>query len=81
MILHLRGLVTELLSWQRSQLNPFTSTTRSTKRAQVHKRDWAHVVDINKPMKNFHELVPEMAHKVRLLAADLSGNALADRFG
>ncbi|KAI0800779.1 antiviral helicase [Fomes fomentarius] len=27
------------------------------------KRDWAHEVDINKPMTNFHELVPEMAHE------------------
>jgi len=31
----------------------------------VQKRDWAHEVDINKPMTNFHELVPEMAHKVQ----------------
>jgi hypothetical protein len=30
----------------------------------VQKRDWAHVIDVNKPMKNFHKLVPEMAHKV-----------------
>ncbi|KAG8890932.1 hypothetical protein FRB98_002952 [Tulasnella sp. 332] len=29
----------------------------------VTKRDWAHVVDINKPLKNFKELVPDMAHK------------------
>lgn len=31
----------------------------------MQKRDWAHEVDINKPMTNFHELVPEMAHKVQ----------------
>jgi antiviral helicase SKI2 len=24
-------------------------------------KEWAHVVDVNKPMDNFHELVPEMA--------------------
>ncbi|KAF9245735.1 ATP-dependent RNA helicase [Melanogaster broomeanus] len=39
------------------------TTTRRTKRATAVKRDWAHVVDINKPMTNFRELVPEMAHK------------------
>ena len=32
---------------------------------QARKREWAQVVDINKPMKNFHQLVPDMAHKVR----------------
>lgn len=41
-----------------------TSVSRRTKRAKLQKRDWAHVVDVNKPMTNFHELVPEMAHKV-----------------
>lgn len=32
------------------------------------KRDWAHVVDINKPMSQarFKQLVPDMAHKVRV---------------
>lgn len=38
--------------------------TRRTRRSKVVKREWAHVVDINKPMTKFHELVPEMAHKV-----------------
>ena len=43
------------------------STPKSRpRRAAIQKRDWAHVVDTNKPMKNFHELVPEMAHKVTL---------------
>ncbi|KAJ9095673.1 hypothetical protein QFC21_005545 [Naganishia friedmannii] len=27
------------------------------------KREWAHVVDVNQEMVNFHEVVPEMAHK------------------
>jgi antiviral helicase SKI2 len=40
-------------------------TRRAKKRAKIPKRDWVHVVDINKPMKNFHELVPNMAHEVR----------------
>ena len=56
---------------QRSHLNPITSTRRQSRRANVQKRDWAHEVDINKPMINFHELVPEMAHKV---CARLSSN-------
>ena len=30
----------------------------------MQKREWAHVVDVRKPMTNFRELVPEMAHKV-----------------
>jgi antiviral helicase SKI2 len=49
---------------QRSNLNP-VSVARPIRRAQIQKRDWAHVVDINKKMTNFHELVPDMAHKVR----------------
>ena len=31
---------------------------------QVQKWDWAHVIDMNRPMKNFNQLVPDMAHKV-----------------
>ena len=42
-----------------------TSARRQLRRANVQKRDWAHEVDVNKEMTNFHELVPEMAHKVR----------------
>jgi hypothetical protein len=34
----------------------------------MQKRDWAHVIDVNKPMTNFHELVPEMAHKANTQA-------------
>ena len=49
---------------QRSHLNPVTTARRQLRRANVQKRDWAHEVDINKPMTNFHDLVPEMAHKV-----------------
>ncbi|KAJ1301523.1 hypothetical protein OPQ81_008771 [Rhizoctonia solani] len=29
----------------------------------VAKREWAHVVNVDKPFNNFHELVPDMAHK------------------
>jgi hypothetical protein len=54
---------TRLTSWQRSQLLP-TSSTKTSKRVAVQKRDWAHVVEVNKPMKNFHTLVPNLARKV-----------------
>ncbi|CEL53800.1 antiviral helicase SKI2 [Rhizoctonia solani AG-1 IB] len=30
---------------------------------QLAKREWAHVVNVDKPFNNFHELVPDMAHK------------------
>ena len=49
---------------QRSQLNPVSAAHKLSRRVHVQKRDWAHVIDVNKPMKNFHTLVPEMAHKV-----------------
>jgi antiviral helicase SKI2 len=32
----------------------------------VSKRDWAHVVDVNKELANFRELVPNMAREVML---------------
>ncbi|KAI9570217.1 ATP-dependent RNA helicase [Boletus coccyginus] len=53
--------VDELLPTTRSHLRP--TKTRRTRPAKIVKREWAHVVDINKPMTNFHELVPAMAHK------------------
>ncbi|QRW24572.1 antiviral helicase SKI2 [Rhizoctonia solani] len=30
---------------------------------QLAKREWAHIVNVDKPFNNFHELVPDMAHK------------------
>jgi len=54
---------------QRSHLRP--PKARGIKRAKVTKRDWAHEVDINKPMTNFRELVPEMAHKVSSLCRNV----------
>ncbi|KIJ66348.1 hypothetical protein HYDPIDRAFT_86124 [Hydnomerulius pinastri MD-312] len=53
--------VDELLPTTRTHLRP--TKARRTKPAKVVKRDWAHEVDIHKPMTNFRELVPEMAHK------------------
>ncbi|KAI0931412.1 hypothetical protein AcV5_005097 [Taiwanofungus camphoratus] len=55
--------IDDLLPTSRSHLSSITSVHRPTRRAQIHKRDWAREVDINKPLTNFHELVPEMAHK------------------
>ncbi|KAH7922845.1 ATP-dependent RNA helicase [Leucogyrophana mollusca] len=54
--------VDDLLPATRMHLRP-AKATRRTRRTNITKRDWAHVVDINKPMTNFRELVPEMAHK------------------
>ena len=49
---------------QRSHLNAIKPVRKPARRTNIQKREWAHEVDINKPMTNFHELVPEMAHKV-----------------
>ncbi|TFK77500.1 antiviral helicase [Pluteus cervinus] len=45
-----------------SHLKPVKAQSRK-KRAQYQKREWAHVIDVNTPLTNFHELVPVMAHK------------------
>ncbi|KAI1794031.1 antiviral helicase [Ganoderma leucocontextum] len=55
--------IDDLLPTRRSHLNPVATARRRLRRANVQKRDWAHEVDVNKSMRNFHELVPEMAHK------------------
>ncbi|KAL5534027.1 hypothetical protein ACEPAG_487 [Sanghuangporus baumii] len=55
--------IDELLPTSRSQLRPVIPVSKRMRRMAVQKREWAHVVDIKKPMTNFHELVPEMAHK------------------
>ncbi|KJA28622.1 hypothetical protein HYPSUDRAFT_129128 [Hypholoma sublateritium FD-334 SS-4] len=55
--------VDELLPTSRSNLKPVGLPKRRLKRPIVQKRDWAHVIDVNTPLRNFHELVPDMAHK------------------
>ncbi|KAF8628226.1 hypothetical protein AX15_004008 [Amanita polypyramis BW_CC] len=55
--------IDELLPMTRSHLKPIKSTTIKTRRQRAQKKDWAHVVDVNEPLKNFHKLVPEMARK------------------
>ncbi|TFK41940.1 ATP-dependent RNA helicase [Crucibulum laeve] len=52
-----------LLPTSKSNLKPVKSSHRRSRRTQVQKRDWAHVIDVNTPLVNFHELVPAMAHK------------------
>ncbi|KAF8910025.1 ATP-dependent RNA helicase [Gymnopilus junonius] len=54
--------VDSLLPTSRSNLKPVGIKTRM-RRSVVQKRDWAHVIDVNTPLSNFHELVPKMAHK------------------
>lgn len=51
---------------KRSHLRPAKAPKR-TRAPHLQKRDWAHVIDVNTPLRNFHELVPDMAHKVCLL--------------
>ncbi|KDR85602.1 hypothetical protein GALMADRAFT_234567 [Galerina marginata CBS 339.88] len=55
--------VDDLLPTSRSHLKPIGPKKRGLRRSIVQKRDWAHVIDVNTPLTNFHELVPEMAHK------------------
>ena len=40
------------------------AATAARRRPVVAKRDWAHVVDVNREIANFHELVPDMAREV-----------------
>ncbi|KAJ7508688.1 ATP-dependent RNA helicase [Mycena galericulata] len=54
--------IDELLPTTRSHLKPIKTNRRRAPRI-IQKRDWAHVIDVNTPLTNFHELVPEMAHK------------------
>ncbi|KAI0001768.1 NUC185 domain-containing protein [Russula vinacea] len=54
--------VDHLLPATRAQLRP-VSSGRTAKRSAVQKRDWAHVVDVNKPMRNFRTLVPNLARE------------------
>ncbi|KAJ7292904.1 ATP-dependent RNA helicase [Mycena rebaudengoi] len=54
--------IDQLLPTTRSHLKPIKNPRRRMQRI-IQKRDWAHVIDVNTPLSNFHELVPEMAHK------------------
>ncbi|KAJ3797700.1 antiviral helicase [Lentinula aff. detonsa] len=54
--------IDDLLPTSRSNLNAAKSLKRP-KRADFQKQVWAHVIDVRTPFYNFHELVPNMAHK------------------
>ncbi|KAJ3551432.1 hypothetical protein NP233_g13083 [Leucocoprinus birnbaumii] len=55
--------IDELLPTTRKHLKPVKAQPRHNRKANIQKRDWAHVINVNQPLANFHELVPEMAHK------------------
>ncbi|KIK70472.1 hypothetical protein GYMLUDRAFT_65706 [Collybiopsis luxurians FD-317 M1] len=46
----------------RSNLSLVKSQKRP-KPPKIQRRDWAHVIDVRTPFTNFHQLVPNMAHK------------------
>ncbi|TNY19936.1 translation repressor [Rhodotorula diobovata] len=53
--------IEELLPTRRLVKAPAAASTR--RRPVVAKRDWAHVVDVNREIVNFRELVPDMARE------------------
>ncbi|GAA5871318.1 hypothetical protein JCM1840_004411 [Sporobolomyces johnsonii] len=53
--------IEELLPTRKLVKAPMAASTR--RRPVVAKRDWAHVVDVNREIVNFRELVPEMARE------------------
>lgn len=55
--------IDELLPTTTKHLKPIKARPRHNRKANVQKRDWAHVINVNQPLANFYELVPEMAHK------------------
>ncbi|PFH52329.1 hypothetical protein AMATHDRAFT_57402 [Amanita thiersii Skay4041] len=55
--------IDEYLPTAHSDLKPIKSVGRKSHRIQGQKKVWAHVIDVTSPLTNFHELVPEMAHK------------------
>ena len=60
---YMHACVANALILQRSNLKP-TQQVRRLRRPNLQKKEWAHVIDVNTPFNNFHELVPDMAHKV-----------------
>ncbi|KAF9055903.1 NUC185 domain-containing protein [Panaeolus papilionaceus] len=55
--------IDDLLPTSRLKLRPVKTTNTTRRQRPVAKRDWAHVINVNTPLLNFHKLVPEMAHK------------------
>lgn len=46
-------------------LAPHRELTGSSKKTPA--KEWAHMVDVEKELTNFHELVPNMARKVSII--------------
>lgn len=63
--------VDELLPLQKP-----TASTRQPRHELEAKREWAHVVDVNRKMTDFHELVPDMAHKYSFELDDFQKEAV-----
>ncbi|KAI5480335.1 antiviral helicase SKI2 [Pseudohyphozyma bogoriensis] len=57
----LDSTIEELLPSKALKTEPTSAPTR--RRPVVAKRDWAHVVDVNREITNFKELVPDMARE------------------
>ncbi|KAF9469690.1 antiviral helicase [Collybia nuda] len=55
--------IDDLLPTTTTHLKPTKTPNRQLRNVKIQKRDWAHVIDVNTPLANFHELVPQMAHK------------------
>ncbi|KAK4057847.1 Antiviral helicase ski2 [Microbotryomycetes sp. JL221] len=53
--------IDELLPAERLPKLPTTTSTAARRKPVVAKRDWAHVVDVNRELVNFRDLVPDMA--------------------
>ncbi|GAA5844741.1 hypothetical protein JCM5353_008355 [Sporobolomyces roseus] len=60
----LDSTIEELLPTRKLAKAPTSTTTAvSRRRPVVAKKDWAHVVDVNREIMNFRELVPDMARE------------------
>ncbi|GAA5916164.1 SKI complex RNA helicase subunit SKI2 [Sporobolomyces salmoneus] len=55
--------IEELLPTRKLAKAPTSTTAVSRRRPVVAKKDWAHVVDVNREIVNFRELVPDMARE------------------
>ncbi|GAA6061400.1 hypothetical protein JCM10212_000660 [Sporobolomyces blumeae] len=55
--------IEELLPTRKLSKAPTSATAVSRRRPVVAKKDWAHVVDVNREIVNFKDLVPDMARE------------------
>ncbi|GAA5944452.1 SKI complex RNA helicase subunit SKI2 [Sporobolomyces koalae] len=59
----LDNTIEELLPTRKLAKAPASTTAVSRRKPVVAKKDWAHVVDVNREILNFRELVPDMARE------------------